>query len=155
MRENDGREKKNGTERKANRTHSTRRNEREKNAMKNFPCKTEVIIFFQKYTTRRLNVLRFAHFALTLLLLPNLVGSSLSVFVCVFIFTFKFPIPVALLLSGAWPAFSVAATVLCLVYIYVDDCYFVSAFFSRAVCTKFASQTLKSGHREKKAITAI
>lgn len=51
MRENDGREKKNGTERKANRTHSTRRNEREKNAMKNFPCKTEVIIFFQKYHT--------------------------------------------------------------------------------------------------------
>lgn len=113
------------------------------------------LLFSSKNTTRRLNVLRFAHLALTLLLLPNLVGSSLSVFVCVFIFTFKFSIPVALLLSGAWPAFSVAATVLCLVYIYVDDCYFVSAFFSRAVCTKFASQTLKSGHREKKAITAI
>lgn len=127
----------------------TRRNEREKTPWKIFHVKRK-LLFSSKNTTRRLNVLRFAHFALTLLLLPNLVGSSLSVFVCVFIFTFKFPIPVALLLSGAWPAFSVAATVLCLVYIYVDDCYFVSAFFSRAVCTKFASQTLKSGHREKK-----
>lgn len=154
MRENDGREKKNGTERKANRTHSPAEMKGKKTPWKIFHVKRK-LLFSSKNTTRRLNVLRFAHFALTLLLLPNLVGSSLSVFVCVFIFTFKFPIPVALLLSGAWPAFSVAATVLCLVYIYVDDCYFVSAFFSRAVCTKFASQTLKSGHREKKAITAI